>query len=195
MQIKMAVVTAVTTDKKVKIAGNSITIGETMNISTVSAYRKTVSSGAKATYVAKVLDALYEKKLSVLSGTKSLYVEYPATDGVCQGFISDTKQEWTKPVPDFLALFADVLYTTIHSDNNELKKAMKQIASHAGNPAVKELVYFFCDSYFYYAKQKEVEVSDDFVIDPVRAAYRRGQLADTFLFRVNFSAVFLSVGP
>ena len=184
MQIKMAVVTAATTDKKVKIAGNSITIGETMSIDTVSKYRKTVSSAAKATYVAKVLDALYEKKISVLSGTKSLYVEYPATDGVCQGSISDTRQEWTKPVPDFLALFADVLYTTIHSDNDELKKAMKQIASHAGNPAVKELVYFFCDSYFYYAKQKEVEVSDDFVIDPVRAAYRRGQFADTFLTKL-----------
>lgn len=184
--IRNAVVMSSMTDKKIKVAGNVVSVGETMNISKVSAYRKTISSAAKMTYVGKALDYLYEKKVALLAGTNQLYVEFPKPtgDGMFCGLIQDTKQTWNEMPLDYISLFADVLYTVTHSDNHELKATLKNIIPVAGKSAAKELVYFFCDSYFYYAKQKEVEVDDELMVETVNAAYRRGQFADSFITKL-----------
>lgn len=169
--------------KKIAACGNALSVGEVFTSARVSSYRATAgASDIKITYVAKALDYLLGKNIFLLTGKSEIYIEVKENGKTYKGLVTKETQAWDSAnVPTIISLVADVMYCMVHSDNEEIRGSFRRIAANIGKKETAEEIAFFCDSYFYYSRLKSVEITDDLVLDPVKAAYRRGMLTKSFL--------------
>ena len=143
----------------------------------ISSYRTSGVVGVKISAVARVTDAMMDKKIDAVCGPATIYTEFLSRDGnvykaMCDGknidFIGDRpERNWEAFIPLF------IFETRPNADNKELIGAMKRLPE-------QEALYLMCDSFYYgCAQRRNVTISvNETSSTVVEAAVRSGLLSE-----------------
>ena len=179
--------------KKSELTGQPI--GVILESTNASTYRTTIAlTGPKVDVCAKVLDYLNDKKIYVLKGSDGIYMEISAGSTPRAAYVELTEQKWTEMPDKYEIIAADVIYTLLMSDNEEMRNMYKEVFS--GDPKLMgSAIAIFCDSYYFYSKKtareinrnarnaKDITVSDTLLIEEIHQNYRKGGLVEASFFK------------
>ncbi|MCR5367878.1 AAA family ATPase [Eubacterium sp.] len=162
-----------------KIPGSDeIKVADNAKVNTVipvsagsSTYRKTAGiAGIKISYAAKILDLFNDGQIFILKAVDTLYFEMNKKAAV----IGRTEQRWNEMPESYEVLAADVFFTLLMTDNEEIRNIYKKIFfSKSDDKHVQAAL--FSDSYYFYDSKKEINVDNMLSVETVNQAYRRGQ--------------------